>query len=122
MTEHASRIPPPGEDLEFARHTGTGTVHILAWIPDPDWRDVQGAKGCVSVAHLTPEQVGDLVVNRRTMLCGQAFSFGDYGHRAKPVEVFADEDICMSCVRALGDQSSRAFEHPQPGAFSPGQE
>jgi hypothetical protein len=27
---------------------------------------------------------------------------------------FADDALCLGCVRAFGSQAARAFEHPQP--------
>jgi len=37
----------------------------------------------------------------------------------QPVSEFPDENLCRACVRALGDQSVRAFGHPQPGDDQP---
>lgn len=42
----------------------------------------------------------------------------DSAHRPRAYpegEVFPGEDLCPGCVNALGEESWRAFEHPQPG-------
>ena len=86
----STRIPPGSEELEFVENTRTGTVHVLPWDDSP------------------PEEIpagrwGDSVV---ALLTG-------------PVSEFPDEFLCRACVRALGDQAARTFEHPQPGADQP---
>lgn len=106
----ASRIPPESEDLEFIRNTRTGTVHILPWddspeeIPAGDWGDAVAAR-------LASPPPG--------MLCGTRLRHGWPGEPGEPVDEFGDNDLCVACVRALGDQSVRAFEHPQPGDGQP---
>jgi len=86
MTE---RLAPLSEPLEFARNPSTGRVHIMRWCP----RD-EGP----SFAALT------LSVHIR-VLCGVDL----WGAPYVAGDGFADDDLCIACVRALGDQQWRAF-------------
>jgi hypothetical protein len=47
------------------------------------------------------------------MLCGTRLRHTWPGAPGQPVSELPDENLCRACVRALGDQSVRAFEHPQ---------
>jgi hypothetical protein len=53
------------------------------------------------------------------MLCGTRLRHTWPGAAGQPVSEFPDENLCRAGVRALGDQSVRAFEHPQPGDDHP---
>jgi hypothetical protein len=53
------------------------------------------------------------------MLCGTRLHHTWPGAPGRLVSVFPDESLCRACVRALGDQSVRAFEHPQPDEGKP---
>lgn len=84
-----NRIPPEDERLQFARNAETGRVHIMCWFP----RD--------EPAPFTQIVLSTLV----QVLCGtnlwDSLYVADDG--------FTDDDLCIRCVRVLGDQSWRAF-------------
>jgi hypothetical protein len=102
------------DDLSFVCHGKTGTVHVIAASssdmgcdPDRAWpMSVQ-----TEFAEMGP--VWALATMPVLALCGwvgkTAPKFDDYC-----TDCFADEKLCQKCCRALGDQSHRAFEHPQP--------
>jgi len=48
------------------------------------------------------------------MLCGARLRHTWPGAPGQPVSEFPDDKLCRACVRALGGQAVRAFEHPQP--------
>ena len=102
-----SRIPPAGEDLEFIENTGTGTVHILPWDDTPPEK--------ISEGKLAESLVAVLTGPAPPMLGGKRLRHIWPGAPGQPVSEFPDENLCRACVHALGDQSVRAFEHPQPG-------
>ena len=108
-----SRIPPMSEQLRFARNTKTDRVHILPHVPgrdDADWVEpptVRFAEGLMQAAE-TP------VVT----LCGQRLRIHMAGlaslAKSSPGEFEAGEhltadQLCIACVKALGDQQWRAF-------------
>jgi hypothetical protein len=100
---------PEGAELEFAVYKPTGTVHIHEDCPAPyvhaPVSEMSFSEGLMAM-WTTPQR----------FICGARF-------RATPglsspgewVDCFEDDAICIRCVRALGDQSPRAFEHPRPG-------
>ncbi|MGH3193352.1 MAG: hypothetical protein ACRDPY_22165 [Streptosporangiaceae bacterium] len=101
-----ARIPPEGEDLEFIENTRTGTVHILPYdgsepqeIPAGQW-----AKAIATLLTSPPPP----------MLCGTRLRHTWPGAPGQPISEFPDADLCRACIRALGDQAARAFEHPPP--------
>lgn len=104
----ADRIPPESEDLEFIRNKRTGTVHVEVYCPDPRDTDEPVRR----LADCTDEEAMDIILGQTAMLCGERFAMCPGGH-AEYVSEFPDEKLCRGCWRALGDQSSRAFEHPQ---------
>lgn len=83
-----SRVPPEGE--EFGKNAETGRVHIMPWTP----RDEAPA--------IFSFDLGDAYTK---MLCGTRLWPAVY----VAGDDFADSDLCARCVRALGDQSDRAF-------------
>lgn len=108
-----SRVPPLSERLQFARNTKTDRVHILPHVPgpdDPDWKEpptVGFAEGLMRAAEAP-------VVT----LCGQRLRIHMAGiasfDKSSPGEFeagehFTDDQLCIACVRALGDQQWRAF-------------
>lgn len=112
MSEVRIQGYPENAELQFARNNQTGTVHVLPYQPVQE--------------HAVPEAIAELLnssemfalpaVRALRMLCGTRLFVGISGtDPAVQVEAFADEDTCHACVRALGDQSPRAFEHPVPG-------
>lgn len=118
MKASAARIPPESEQLEFARNTKTGCVHILCRGPGRRWapptrenEDPLSFSGVVHDALLAPSR----------MLCGAKLLVGPF-ENLPAVWVggdhFADDDFCIACVQALGDQSWRAF-HPDNRAPCP---
>lgn len=102
------RIAPESADLEFARLNRTGTVHVVPWCPRPDDDDFDPQD-------ITWAEAGLMMLEPVILLCGERFVINgmDLPNCGVPVDEFADEDICGRCVRALGDQSVRAFGHPQ---------
>lgn len=111
VTTASTRIPPESEELEFIENTRTGTVHILPWDDRPPEKIPEGTLGDVAFVLLTgPAPL---------MLCGTRLRHTWPGAPGQPVSEFPDENLCRACVRALGDQSVRAFGHPQPGDDQP---
>jgi hypothetical protein len=102
----AVRIPPAGDDLEFVENTRTGTVHILPWDDGTSAEVPADAWGEAIAAWLTGP--------RPLMLCGTKLRCSWPGAPGQPLSEFPDEKLCRACVRVLGDQGARAFEHPQP--------
>lgn len=103
----ADRIPPESEELKFVRNTKTGTVHVQPR-DGSDPVDVPAGTGWgeAVAAWLAAPPPG--------MLCGARLRLEPWGS-AEYVGTFEDEDLCAACVRLLGGQSARAFEHPRPG-------
>lgn len=102
-----SQIPPEGDELEFARNSRTGGVHVIATPYDED--DVPGTDA-------GPGEFVQALLYRTPMMCGTRLFLGwDAGDEAFRVSTFSDDDLCKSCVRALGDQAPRAFIHPRRG-------
>jgi hypothetical protein len=111
----AARIPPDGEQLEFVRNTKTGRVHIMCYGPESYWTSPARDE-------MDPRAVAVLnwVAQPRRMLCGAkllvgaddrlpaAWATGDH---------FDDDDLCIACVTALGDQQWRAFHADNRGPF-----
>lgn len=96
------RVPPEGDELEFARNTRTGQVHVIATPYEED-------------AGTEPGQFIQALLSRTPMMCGARLFLGwDDGDEAVRVSAFADDDLCVPCVQALGDQAPRAFAHPRP--------
>jgi hypothetical protein len=106
MNGRPSRIPPLREPLEFVRNSRTGRVHILEWTPGPYDEDYE------PVSVTMAQALSGLVVARERMLCGIAIRLLPGGTRRTGEKIggeFADEDLCIPCVHALGDQQWRAF-------------
>jgi hypothetical protein len=99
-----SRIPPEGEPLQFVRNVESGTVHILPVGSD-------GIERALPDAEVTAAEVL-YCVGRRPMLCGTMLITG-FDERFPACYTtgyaFTDDQLCVRCVRALGDQSWRAF-------------
>jgi hypothetical protein len=96
--------------VEFARNIRTGRVHILAWTPGPhddgfDPRPVTFAEG-----------LAEMMTTRRRMLCPVSMLLLP-GGRGEHVggSAFADEELCISCVKALGSEQWRAFHKDNRG-------
>lgn len=112
MTKTSERIPPMSEQLEFARNTKTGAVHILCYGPDRLWMPALTREDPKAAAIL------GLVSSPCRMLCGaKLFVSAMEGHQAvwASGEDFPDDDLCYPCVRALGDQQWRAFHADNRG-------
>lgn len=114
----AVKVPPLGEPLEFARTESTGRVHILPWSPGPEddgWAEppAMGFAEGLAMAAATPVRT----------LCGQRLRIALAGSNAvaSPGDFiggdgFTDDDLCIACVRALGDQQWRAFHADNRGS------
>lgn len=108
--------PPLSEQLVFARNTKTGRVHILAGPGHDGAEQVRGA-----FSELSAEQIVEIVLARTPMLCGKRLWAGPFEHfHAVYVagDDFPDDDLCAGCVRALGDESWRAFHIDNRGGGS----
>jgi hypothetical protein len=114
-TKRADRIPPQHADLKFARNNHTGRVHILPYVPDP------GEDG------YEPEELsfGEGLAQFMTqgpisMLCGTLLRLHPRFHDEHASYVggdhFTDDDLCIACVMALGDQQWRAFHADNRGS------
>jgi hypothetical protein len=102
-----TRIPPLSEQLQFARNTTTGRVHILvAKGPGRYWVPLTR-----SPEHPGADLMMGLLTNPCRMLCGAKFLVGatDQFPAVRTGGGFDDDDLCIACVQALGDQSWRAF-------------
>jgi hypothetical protein len=108
-----TRIPPLSEQLEFARNTETRRVHVLCYGPARDWvpsATREDPKAAVMMA---------LISTPCRMLCGAKLFVGvDDSQRAvwEAGDDFTDDDLCIACVRALGDQQWRAFHADNRGS------
>lgn len=109
MSEHDGsqvRIAPAGEPLVFVQNTRTGTVHVLPF----EVREEDVTRALPGVRSLGWRGA----MARTRMLCPAYLIVGDDCNAPATLvdgRDFADYDLCAACVRALGDQSPRAF-HP----------
>jgi hypothetical protein len=106
MARRGKRVPPEGELLEFVRVTRTGRVHVLPSPPGPIERALPGPPSDAEVVNLLA------LAGRQPMLCGTRLIVGpDSSWQAVRTAgyAFEDDDLCPGCIRALGDQSHRAF-------------
>ena len=111
-TRSARRIPPESELLEFARTSTTGTVHVVGYGPDSYWVPLLRRENPEAAAIL------GLLSSPRRMLCGTRLLVSSVdGQQAvwESGDAFADDDLCEGCVRAMGDQSWRAFHADNRG-------
>lgn len=112
----ADRVPPESEKLEFARNTKTGTVHILCHGPHRHWVPPTRKDAPADAAAL----LNTLTAPCR-MLCGTRLLVGasdSFPAVWAAGDDFADDDLCTSCVLALGGQQWRAFHADNRGPFS----
>jgi hypothetical protein len=97
-------------DLAFVRHDKTRTVHVVR-PPRIDAEERSARMG-------TPESAEIFVnafLSRTPMMCGwETLITGLDDKHVTFVDCFDDNDLCARCVAALGSESWRAFEHPQP--------
>lgn len=100
--ETAGGVPPEGEPLEFVRNKRTGRVHILRHLED------RAPGPAVSFA----EGLAKMFTTPRKMLCPvrlRVGGFDDFPGTWVGGDHFTDDDLCVACVQALGDQQWRAF-------------
>lgn len=94
------------EPLEFVRNGKSGIVHVVAEPGTPFPPSL-----AAEFASMGPAWA--LAVMPSLARCGwvgrTAPGFDDHY-----VANFADDDLCQSCYRSLGDQASLAFEHQRP--------
>lgn len=100
-----TRIPSEGELLEFARNTKTGRVHILCGGDARNW---------IPCTRMNAEATAmlSLISSPCRMLCGVKTLVSSRAESPAVWEAgygFEDDDLCVSCVRALGSQGWRAF-------------
>ncbi len=98
------------DDLEFVLNGKTGVVHVVSG--DEAVRERAWCRELAPLALEPPQPVLALMWGPVVARCGwvgrTAPGFDD-GY----VEVFRDDSLCRQCVRSLGSQSDRAFEHAQ---------
>jgi hypothetical protein len=109
---------PDHADLEFAQQARTGRVHVLPYRPERWEEDAPP----VMLAGFLPEMptdpagaeaVVDAILGRVKVLCGyQGYTAPGGSLQYVGREHFEDDAFCVSCIRALGDKSWRAFESP----------
>lgn len=97
-------------DVEFARNP-SGTVHVLRW-HDP-YAEHEPVKLDPAEAMLSMIRHREQALCGRTVMVTGAEDAADRARWAVRVSEFPDEQLCAACVAAMGDQSPRAFEHPQ---------
>jgi hypothetical protein len=107
----SARIAPDGR-LEFVRNTKTGRVHILPWMP--------GEVVTIYKPHdpADTKRFIEAMFERTPMLCGTKLQVGADEYWPGVYvggDEFADEDLCIACVNALGGQSSLAFHADNRG-------
>ena len=102
---------PDSAELEFVRNNKTGTVHIRPHTPAALGRRL----------HRTRAGTARLLARRHgrgpgtPMPCGHRVKYGYPGAPGDFTDTFPDEELCQPCVRSLGEQPWRAFEHRRPG-------
>jgi len=103
-------------ELAFVAHRTRGTVHVI--LPDgPRWSRTGGPAMNSLPQNELAAVVTRMLVGATRTLCGftARTHLGGFEQGDKPVATFADERLCASCHRVLGERSHRAFEHPRPG-------
>ena len=103
-------VIPDAAELEFAEYKPTGTVHIHQYVP-PRWREAPG-EADYSITFAEGLQL--MSTTKQRMICGTRFRIG-WGGPGEWTDCFEDDAFCVRCIRALSDQSARAFEHRRPG-------
>lgn len=95
-------------ELEFVRGP-SGKVHII--MPEkPGWARTEDEE---RVFENWGEAV-EYVTAGSMLVCGlNRFVNRADGGKWDPIDTFPDGLLCASCVKGLGSQSPRAFEHPQ---------
>jgi hypothetical protein len=109
LIEHA-------DELEFVQNRRSGVVHIV--VPTlPAWMREDGPRLADLPERELIESLMSLLLGKTPTLCGWTAKVdrNDAIDTAVSVSRFDDELLCVSCHRALGDHSARAFEHPRPG-------
>lgn len=100
-----TRKPRDADEITFIQ-TRSGTVHVLTCNDsddnEPD-EDLSFAEGLLK-----------MTFSRPAMVCGRRMRIDWVGFAsnptAEPAGAFDDEQLCASCLRAMGDQSSLVFE------------
>lgn len=104
---------PDHAELEFARQVRTGRVHILPYRKPESWEDDRAPVMLASPfpVNIDDDKVLDAFFGLVTALCGYEGYTAPGGRLQRTSrDHFEDEALCISCVRALGDGSNRAFE------------
>ena len=108
-----TRIPPLSEQLEFVRNTETRRVHILCYGPARNWVPSATREDPKAAA------IMGLISTPCRMLCGTKLLVGVSDTQRAVWEAgddFDDDDLCIACVQALGDQQWRAFHADNRGS------
>lgn len=107
---------PEHAEIQFAVNLRTGTIHIVAYTPGP------GEDGYTESELLSfGEGLAAMAATPLKMICGQQLRIAIAGsatrasrgdHTGRP---FNDTELCIACVRLMGDQSPRVFEYDEEG-------
>lgn len=103
---------PEQAELWYVRQVRTGKVHIMLHLPER-WEDDAPPVMLASPFPVSAEgtDLVDAILGLVKVLCGYE-GYTAPGGRLQYTgrEDFEDDALCARCVRALGDQSPRAFE------------
>lgn len=108
----------PGQALDFVQrgaYGAGGTVHVVSRASHTVEELAPALDPAAPNAARNADMVAWALLRVRTV-CGINI---DTAPGCTPggvgISVFPDELLCGRCHKLLGDQSDRAFEHPQPG-------
>jgi hypothetical protein len=105
MVTHA-----PDEEPEFVRNGRTGMVHIVA--SDPGMRERAWTRFLAPYGLKPPQPMMALMHGPVVSLCGWVGSTSP-AFEDRYIDVFCDYEICVKCVRIMGEDAHLAFEHAQ---------
>jgi hypothetical protein len=109
------RLIEQADELQFIEHRDSGTVHVI--VPnEPLWARTDTRALRVLPDEVIADSMLNLMMGATLTLCGWVAREhrGGMGEGDQPIKCFPDDRLCSKCRRVLGDQSHRAFEHPQP--------
>ncbi|WP_188197576.1 hypothetical protein [Nonomuraea sp. SYSU D8015] len=100
-------------DLE--RYLQEHVDELMFFVRAPS-RKVHVVRPLRPVERPNPDNIFTCLKPRTIIACGRTYLLQCDGGDAVPVVEFRDEDLCWNCYLALGSQSARAYQHPQPAA------